>query len=283
MTVLCLALIPAEVFRRKPQFSYQDRPATESVQYTVARLIVVVLALSFGAGSPGVDSAGARPANTTDNAWLIVVDDLHVAFVQTGRLRDLLRKVAGALIHEGDRYLFRATGPSAASLKKSPLTDDRELGPAAIRMMSGNALKDSDILLAGSKAYAGNEVLYRANVALDAAEESLYALTTDAAPRQAVLYVSNGYDVDTYPALAERVRRFARRARENNITIFPIDARGLEPTPLLDSRIPADVLQDLRTATYRSLAMMAEESGGFVMDRPSAPGAGLERISAQMR
>ena len=249
----------------------------------MARVIAVVLALLFGDGFRGVDPVAARPATTTDNAWLIVVDDLHVAFVQTGRLRDLLRKVAGALIHEGDRYLFRATGPSAVSLKTSALTDDRELGTAAIKMMSGNALKDSDILLAGTNTNAGNEVLYRANVALDAAEESLSVLTTDAAPRQAVLYVSNGYDVDTYPALAERVRRFARRARENNITIFPIDARGLEGTPLLDTRIPADVLQDLRTATYRSLAMMAEESGGFVMDRPNAPGAELARISARMR
>jgi len=249
----------------------------------MARLIAAVLALLFGAGSLGVDSAGSHSATPGDNAWLIVVDDLHVSFVQTGRLRVLLRKVAAELIHEGDRYLVGATGPSAASLKNGALTDDRELGPAAIKMMSGKALKDSDIVLAGLNPNAGNEVLYRANVALDAAEESLYALTTDAAPRQAILYVSNGYDVDTYPALAERVRRFARRARENNITIFPIDARGLEGTPLPDPRIPADVLQDLRTATYRSLAMMAEESGGFVMERPNAPGAWLERISAQMR
>ena len=249
----------------------------------MVRRIAVVLALFFGVGSVGTGFAGARTSTASDNAWLIVVDDLHVAFVQTGRLRNFLRKVAAELIHKGDRYLFRDIGPSLVSLKNSALTDDVELAPAAIRMMSGNALKDSDILVAGSNSYAGKEVLYRANVALDAAEELLYALTTDAAPRQAVLYVSNGYDVHTYPALAERVRRFARRARENNITIFPIDARGLEPMPLLDPRVPADVLQDFRTATYRSLAMMAEESGGFVMERPNAPGAELQRISAQMR
>ena len=241
----------------------------------MARFVAAVLALFLGA-----DSADGRASSAADNAWLIVVDDLHVAFVQTGRLRDLLRKVAAELIHEGDRYGFRATGPSAVSLKNAPLTDDREFGPAAIKMMSGNALKDSDILAARAGTSAVNEVLYRANAALDSAEESLLALTTDAAPRQAVLYVSNGYDVDTYPTLADRVRRFARRARENNITIFPIDARGLETLSIPNS---SNAWQDYATATYRSLAMMTEESGGFVIERPNAPGPELARISAHMR
>ena len=241
----------------------------------MARLIAVAFALSLGAGS-----AGVSPSIATDNAWLIVVDDLHVAFAPTGRLRDLLRKVAAELIHDGDRYLFRATGPSAASLKNTALTDDRETASAAIKMITGNALKDSDILAARAGTSAVNEVLYRANAALDSAEESLSALTTDSARRQAIVYISNGYDVETYPALAERVRRFARRARENNITIFPIDARVLGT---LLGQTSSNAWQDYATATYRSLAMMAEESGGFVMDRPNAPAAELERISAQMR
>jgi VWFA-related protein len=241
----------------------------------MARLVAIVLAGWLCAGA-----TGARTSAATDNAWLIVVDDLHVAFAQTGRLRDVLRKVATELIHEGDRYVFRATGPSAVSLKNAPLTDDRELASAAIKMITGNALKDSDILAARAGASAVNEVLYRANAALDAAEESLSALTTDAARRQAIVYISNGYDVETYPALAERVRRFARRARENNITIFPIDARGLETLSIPNS---SNAWQDYTTATYRSLELMAEETGGFVMERPNAPAPELARISAQMR
>src|SRR5688572_23145633 len=149
----------------------------------MARLIAAVLALFLGVGSLGTSYTDAPTSAASDNAWLIVVDDLHLAFAQTGRLRDLLRKVAAELIQDGDRYLFRATGPSAASLKNTALTDDREIASAAIKMITGNALKDSDILAARAGTSAVNEVLYRANVALDAAEESLYTLTTDAARR----------------------------------------------------------------------------------------------------
>jgi len=241
------------------------------------RAFAVVLAavLSFAA-------AEVTPA-TDDHAWLIVVDDLHVPFAQTGRLRDLLRKVAAELIQDGDRFLFRASGPSSMSLTGSEFTSDRWLASDAARAMTGIALKDSDILVARSGISVVKEALYRANIALDAAEEAVYALSREAAPRQAIVYVSNGYDVDTYPALAERVRIFARRARENNITIFPIDARGFETLPLPDPRIGADTLQRYRTATRRSLSMIAEETGGFVIERPNEPGPGLKRIAEQMR
>ena len=133
-------------------------------------------------------------------------------------------------------------------------------------MMTGNGLKETDILATGSGTAALDEVLYRANVALDAADEAIFALTRDAAPRQAIIYVSSGYDIETFPALAERVRALARRARENNITIFAIDTRGFAPSSIPDPRI-ADALLRYTTATRRSLGMMAEETGGFVIDK----------------
>ena len=244
----------------------------------MARLLLLVVLATVSALAPQVV---ARTSVATDNAWLIFVDQLHVSFAQTGRLRDLLRAVGAGLIQEGDRYLFRANGPSAVSLTTGTLIDDRELVASAIKVMTGNALKDTDILATGSGTAALDEVLYRANVALDAADEAIFALTRDAAPRQAIIYVSSGYDVETFPALAERVRMLARRARENNITMFAIDTRGL-PSAIPDPRI-ADALLRYTTATRRSLAMMAEETGGFVIDKASDPGADLARISAQMR
>jgi hypothetical protein len=236
------------------------------------------VALAFAAVlSLAATQTVARASATDDTAWVIVVDDLHTPFVQTGRMRDLLRKVAAELIQEGDRYQFRASGPSAASLKTDALTDDRSLASSAIKMMTGNALKDRDILAVRSSAAAVNEVLYRANTALDAAEEAVFALTREAAPHQAIVYVSSGYDVGAFPALSERVRRLATRARENNITIFVIDARGFNLADLDPS------IDTSTTATRRSLNMMAEETGGFVIDRLIEPGTELKRINAQMR
>src|SRR6185503_6024185 len=124
-----------------------------------------------------------------DTAWVIFVDDLHAPFARTGRIRDLLRKVAAELIQEGDHYLFRASGPSAASLTTSEFTDDRCLASSAIRMMTGNGLKDSDLFRAGSQTAQTNEMLYRANQAIEAAEEAVFALTREAATRQAIIYV----------------------------------------------------------------------------------------------
>jgi hypothetical protein len=233
------------------------------------RSITLALAAILAVAAPAVTPAAA------DHAWLIVVDDLHVPFVQTGRLRTLLRAIAAELFEEGDRYLFRANGPSAASLSIGALTDDRDVAASAIKVMTGNGLKDIDILPARQ---GMNEVLYRANIALDAAEEALFALTGDAAPHQAIVYVSSGYDVETFPQLAERVTTFARRARENNISIFAIDARAFETSPIPDPRIDR-----YRIATRRSLAMMTEETGGFVIERPNEPGPGLKRIAEQMR
>jgi len=67
------------------------------------RLAPVVLAAALAlAERTDVGNLGAA-----DNAWLILVDDLHLSFTQTGRLRDLLRKVAAELNirHAGDWLL----------------------------------------------------------------------------------------------------------------------------------------------------------------------------------
>jgi len=240
------------------------------------RLLPVVLAVVLAHGQV-VDTAA------DDTAWAIVVDDLHIPFVQTGRLRTLLRVLATELLRDGERYVFRAGGPSAVSLTNDALTDDRDRANSGIKVMTGNALKDSNILATGLGASTVNEVLYRANVALDAADEAVFALTRDAATRQAIIYVSSGYDIETFPALAERVRALARRARENNITMFAIDARGFATLTPPDSRIDAGALLRYTAATRRSLSMLVEATGGFVLERPNEPRPDLARISAQMR
>jgi hypothetical protein len=214
---------------------------------------------------------------------VIVVDDLHVSFAQTGRLRTLLRSIATELIQDGDRYLLRASGPSGVSLTATALTDDRDLSASMIKVMTGNALKDADVLAGRAVKTPMKEELYRANLALDAVGEGIFALTREASPHQAIISVSNGYDIETYPALAERVRALGHRARENNITIFAIDASGFETLPLPDPPAAADALLRYRTATRRSLSMMVEETGGLVLERPNNPAPELARIAAQMR
>ena len=51
----------------------------------------------------GVILPPSRPRNdTTGRIFLIIVDDLHLDFRNTGRIRDLFKKISRDLIHEGD-------------------------------------------------------------------------------------------------------------------------------------------------------------------------------------
>ena len=95
--------------------------------------------------------------------WLIFVDDLHVDFLSTGRLRGLLKTISSELIHEGDMFGTRSSGPSSLSID---VTSDRKLLEVAIVKTYGNALSLSDILPLTNGAVNSNEVRVRATLAL---------------------------------------------------------------------------------------------------------------------
>jgi hypothetical protein len=184
-----------------------------------------------------------------DRAWLIAVDDLHVQFIQTGRLRTLLRAVASELIHDGDTCEFLASGPSAVQLGPVGFSADRDRLANGIKAMTGNALKDLDALGIVSAGATSNGVLTRANRALDAVEAALSTLMSDiAARRKAIIYVSEGWDVDPR-----------------------------------DPRIDLDAWSRYTSATRRSLAMLAEPTGGFVIEKSDALIEDLKRVEAEMR
>lgn len=106
---------------------------------TPLMLAMVVLACAaFVAARPF-----AAPSGTHTVAWRVIVDDLHIGFTDTGRLRAMLMAVIDeALAHE-ERVSLRSTGPSGFDV--SPTTDASELRPAA-RSATGNGLKELDVL-----------------------------------------------------------------------------------------------------------------------------------------
>src|SRR5262249_57903807 len=58
-----------------------------------------------------------RPTNdASGRIFMIFVDDLHMDFNNTGRIRDLFKKVAKELIHEGDMFGIVSTGPSSIAI-----------------------------------------------------------------------------------------------------------------------------------------------------------------------
>ena len=64
-------------------------------------------------------------------------------FRNTGRIRELFKKIKTELIHEGDLFGIVSTGPSSLAID---LTYDRKRLDEAIKKISGAGLKPSDIL-----------------------------------------------------------------------------------------------------------------------------------------
>ena len=92
----------------------------------------------------GIILPTARPRNdAAGRIFLIIVDDLHLDFRNTGRIRDLFKRISRTLVHEGDMFGIVSTGPSSLAID---LTYDRKILDEAIKKITGNGLKPSDII-----------------------------------------------------------------------------------------------------------------------------------------
>ena len=75
----------------------------------------------------GIILPPSRPTNdASGRIFLIFVDDLHMDFRNTGRIRELFKKISKELIHDGDMFGIVSTGPSS-------IADRHDLRPQAAR------------------------------------------------------------------------------------------------------------------------------------------------------
>jgi VWFA-related protein len=135
------------------------------------------------------------PTDTAGRIFLIFVDDLHLDFRNTGRIRDLFKKIAKELIHEGDMFGILSTGPSSLSID---LTYDRRRLDEAIKKISGAGLAPKDILDVPEGSQGPPEVRHRAHVAFSTAGDMMRQLEQVHNRRKAFIYVSNGYDLNPF-------------------------------------------------------------------------------------
>jgi VWFA-related protein len=65
----------------------------------------------------GVILPPSRPrSDTTGRIFLLIVDDMHLDFRNTGRIRELFKRISRDLIHEGDMFCIVSTGPSSIAV-----------------------------------------------------------------------------------------------------------------------------------------------------------------------
>src|SRR5262249_48744304 len=105
----------------------------------------------------------SRPTSAAaGRIFLIFVDDLPLDFRNTGRIRELFKKISKNLIHDGDMFGIVSTGPSSLSIQ---LTYDRQVLEDAIKRITGSALTPTEIIQPSSAPPRHPELRYRAHAA----------------------------------------------------------------------------------------------------------------------
>jgi VWFA-related protein len=257
----------------------------------------------------------SRPRNdTAGRIFLIIVDDLHLDFRNTGRIRDLFKRISRTLIHEGDMFSIVSTGPSSLAIDP---TYDRKVLDEAIKKITGNGLKPADIIQGAEGADGPSEVRYRSHVAFSTAYDMLSQMEKINNRRKAVIWVSNGYDFNPFAEsrlgedpvfggrfgqtreegrqqqgmtgqnqfadadLARELSEVTRTANRANATLYTIDPRGLVAGADLDEQLdPVEFGEHIRK-TQDSLRVLAEQTGGIAVVNQNNFDKALKRIDAE--
>jgi VWFA-related protein len=144
----------------------------------------------------GIILPPTRPRNdVSGRIFLFFVDDLHLQFHNTGRIRELFKKISKELVHDGDMFGIVSSGPSSIAVD---MTYDKMRLDEAIKKIAGNELKPTDIINGPSGAQGPSEVRYRAHVAFSTVNDILQNLETVHNRRKALVYVSDGYDFNPF-------------------------------------------------------------------------------------
>ena len=120
---------------------------------------------------------------------------MHLQFHNTGRVRDLFKRISKELVHDGDMFGIVSSGPSSIAVD---MTYDKARLEEAIKKIAGSELKPTDIINGSSGAEGPSEVRYRAHVAFSTVNDLLNNLESVHNRRKALVYVSDGYDFNPF-------------------------------------------------------------------------------------
>ncbi len=144
----------------------------------------------------GIILPPSRPkTDVSGRIFLFFVDDLHLQFHNTGRVRDLFKRISKELVHDGDMFGIVSSGPSSIAVD---MTYDKARLDEAIKKIAGSELKPTDIINGSSGAEGPSEVRYRAHVAFSTVNDLLNNLESVHNRRKALVYVSDGYDFNPF-------------------------------------------------------------------------------------
>jgi VWFA-related protein len=297
----------------------------DGIKQDVSSLVLIHGGRAFNMQAPpppavqeGIILPAQRPtSDAAGRIFLIFVDDLHLDFRNTGRIRQLFTKISKNLVHDGDMFGIVSTGPSSLAVD---LTYDRQVLDAAIKKITGNGLRPNDIIQGAETSEGPSEVRYRAHVAFSTAYDLMRNLEKVHNRRKAVIYVSNGYDFNPFEKarmgedpvfggrygenrqenmtdpfaqtmrqgqqfadadLAREVSELTRAANRANATMYTIDPRGLVAGADIDEQIDPVEWGDHVRKTQDSLRVLADLTGGIAVVNQNDFDKALKRIDAE--
>ena len=184
---------------KKDEFEvYEDGVKQELTSMTVVTggRVTNVLAPPPPPPPEGIILPPSRPkTDVSGRIFLFFVDDLHLQFHNTGRVRDLFKRISKELVHDGDMFGIVSSGPSSIAVD---MTYDKARLEEAIKKIAGSELKPTDIINGSSGAEGPSEVRYRAHVAFSTVNDLLNNLESVHNRRKALVYVSDGYDFNPF-------------------------------------------------------------------------------------
>ncbi len=256
-----------------------------------------------------------RPTNDTAGRIIVfVVDDLHLDFRDTIRVRNLFKQMGKQLVHEGDLFGVVSTGTSSIAID---LTYDLSRMEDAAKRITGGGLKPSEIIQQSSTGETPAEVTHRAHVAFSTVQDLLKNLEQSHNRRKAVVLISGGYDFDPFAAarsgqaasgflnndrvdpndpltqemnmgnkfadtdLAIELSELAREANRANATFYTIDPRGLVAGGDIDEQVDPSEWEAHLHKQQDSMRVLAELTGGMAVVNTNDFDKAIKRIDAE--
>jgi hypothetical protein len=190
-------------------------------------------------------------------AFLVVVDDAHMEFRSTPRVRRLLQDLSNNG-RDNDTWALITTGSSKIHLEATKGTAGLR---AAVSRVIGNSLKLRDHLNAFGDADRTAVVRRRVLLSDVVIGQAIERIARVAAVPPTILYLTDGYDARMVPVMSEVVGATAETRARLMIIWVPGSIPGREP--------PADVRPDewraYLDATQASLRTLAEKTGGLAV------------------
>jgi VWFA-related protein len=145
----------------------------------------------------GLVTPPARKPETEGRIFIIFIDDLHIQFRDTARLKAALREVRDTVLHENDLVGIVSSGYSSIAFDLSPDTGHVRLNQAIDRV--SGAGRTAQEIVNGAEGHDGpvgirHDMFVTLKVAFDILEQA--ERVTDR--RKAFIYVSSGYDFNPY-------------------------------------------------------------------------------------